>query len=132
MMPHVLDSQRVMLYRHCNKSYLVRIPEHPFSARILSSHRLQGNSSVVRGAHLPLDFFPTVHLPNGEDRGQRIAYFSEVRNRLLAPLDPSIAQGNANATGSRPAVDPHFDKIPLLNDIFFSPLDAVQLSLFHK
>jgi hypothetical protein len=68
-----------------------------------------------------------VHLPNGEDRVQRITYLSEVRNRLLLPLDPSVTQENANATGFRSAVDMHFDKILFLNDVFFSPLDAVQL-----
>lgn len=66
-----------------------------------------------------------MHLPNGEDRVQRITYLSEVRNRLLLPLDPPVTQENANATGFRSAVDMHFDKILFLNDVFFSPLDAV-------
>jgi hypothetical protein len=42
-------------------------------------------------------------------------------------LDPSLAQEIANATGFRTAVDMRFDKILFLDDIFFSPLDAVQL-----
>ena len=76
---------------------------------------------------MPLDSFPTVHLPNGEDRVQRLLYLSEVRNHLLRPLDTPVARENNNAIGFGSAVDLHFDKILFLNDVFFSPLDAVQL-----
>jgi hypothetical protein len=99
----------------------------PFPTRILSSNRLHGNSSVVRGAPLPLDSFPTVQLPNGEDRVQRLTYLSDVRIHLLGPLDPSLAEEDVNATGFHSAVDMHFDKILFLDDVFFSPIDAVQL-----
>lgn len=99
----------------------------PFPTKILWANRLQGNSSVVRGAHLPLDSFPKVHLPNGKDRVQRLTYLSEVRNHLFGPLNPSFAGVDFNTTGFRSVLGMHFDKILFLNDVFFSPLDAVQL-----
>jgi hypothetical protein len=43
-------------------------------------------------------------------------------------LDPSLAQDKANATGFRPAVDAHFDKILFLNDIFFFFLTLLSFS----
>jgi hypothetical protein len=55
-------------------------------------------------------------------------YLSEVRNHLLRPLDTPVARENNNAIGFRSAVDLHFDKILFLNDVFFSPLDAVNFS----
>jgi hypothetical protein len=84
-----------------------------------------GNSSVVTGGHLPLASFPTMRLPNGEDRVQRITYLAEVRNRLLQPLDASFA-GNSSS-GFSSAADAKFDKILFINDVFFNPLDAAQL-----
>jgi Cryptococcal mannosyltransferase 1 len=66
-----------------------------------------------------------VHLPSGENRVQRITYLAEVRNRLLRPLDPSFAFDKSS--GFKSATDIYFDKILFLNDVLFSPLDAIQL-----
>lgn len=80
---------------------------------------------MVTGDHLSLASFPTVPLPNGEDRVPRLTYLSEVRNRLLWPLDASKS-GNSTS-GLRSAANIKFDKILFLNDVYFDPLDAVQL-----
>ncbi|KIX07933.1 uncharacterized protein Z518_02587 [Rhinocladiella mackenziei CBS 650.93] len=89
-----------------------------------STNSLVCNSSVITGGHLPLSSFPTMRLPDGEDRVQRITYLAEVRNRLLQPLEASYA---GNSSGFRSAADIKFDKILFINDVFFNPLDAVQL-----
>ncbi|EAS27831.3 uncharacterized protein CIMG_09035 [Coccidioides immitis RS] len=83
------------------------------------------NSSIVTGDHIPLSQFPTVTLPNGEERTKRIAYLAEVRNRVLRPLDPSYNPGS-DANGFR-RTSTKFDKVLFLNDVYFSPIDAVQL-----
>ena len=61
--------------------------------------------------------------PAGEARVQRITYLAEVRNRLLWPLDEPSAHPNANVnfTSTR------FDRVLFINDIFFDPLQALQL-----
>lgn len=85
-----------------------------------------GESSIVTGAHLPLSDFSKVRLPNGEERVQRITYLSEVRNQLLRPLDPVYAASNTT-NGFRSASHIHFDRILFLNDVYFNPVDALQL-----
>lgn len=84
-----------------------------------------GNSSVVTGGHLPLTSFPRMTLPNGRERVQRLTYLAEVRNRLLRPLDP--AYNSDQTPGFRSASHIRFSKIFFLNDVYFSPLSAVQL-----
>jgi hypothetical protein len=51
-------------------------------------------------------------LPTGEMRAKRIAFLAEVRNRALRPLRSSPLK---------------FDKLLFINDVIFSPIDAVQL-----
>jgi hypothetical protein len=58
---------------------------------------------------------------------KRLTYLAEVRNRALWPLDnPSLhadeATGRAmNYTNSR------FDRILFIDDVYFDPVDALQL-----
>lgn len=66
-----------------------------------------------------------MHLPNGEEMVQRITYLAEVRNRLLRPLDSKFASNISSGFVS--AADTKFDRILFLNDVYFDPLDAVQL-----
>lgn len=80
---------------------------------------------MVTGDHLSLTSFPTISLSNGEDRVPRLTYLSEVRNRLLWPLEASRLSNPSS--GLQSAANIKFDKILFLNDIYFDPLDAVQL-----
>jgi Cryptococcal mannosyltransferase 1 len=57
--------------------------------------------------------FPSVIMPNGERRVKRVLYLSDLRNRALRPLDRRS--------------DRSFDKVLFFNDVFFNPIDAVQL-----
>jgi hypothetical protein len=59
---------------------------------------------------IPWDTIPNVALPDGSTRIKRIAYLAEVRNRALQPLGAET-----------------FDKILFLNDVIFSPEDAMRL-----
>ncbi|KEY73412.1 hypothetical protein S7711_06832 [Stachybotrys chartarum IBT 7711] len=68
-----------------------------------------------RHRHGPLEDFPTIVLPDGNERVKRLAYLSEIRNRALRPLD-ALEQG-----------DVQYDKILFLNDITFRAMDAAQL-----
>ena len=85
-----------------------------------------GKSSIVTGAHLPLSNFHKVRLTSGEERIQRITYLAEVRNQLLRPLDPAYADANTT-NGFRSASHIHFDRMLFLNDVYFNPLDTLQL-----
>ncbi|MCJ1249326.1 hypothetical protein MMC30_006549 [Trapelia coarctata] len=92
-------------------------------------NKLRCERSVVTGGHLPLDNFPTITLPSGEKRVKRIAYLSEVRNRALRPLDPDYDPSHllsSEEEGFRPA-SITYDRVLFLNDIYFSPLSALQL-----
>lgn len=73
-----------------------------------------GQSSII-SEHLPLSSLPRVSLPSGDAKLKRIAFLAEVRNRALKPLL------------SHPTANTKFDKLLFVNDVFFSPLDAVQL-----
>lgn len=63
--------------------------------------------------HLSLDELPRILLPNGETPIKRMAFLSDVRNRALRPLQA--------------ASSPAFDKLLFVNDVYFRPIDAVQL-----
>lgn len=83
-----------------------------------------GNSSIVSGAHVSLDTLPSIVLPSGEVRVKRLTYLTEVRNRLLRPLDdPSTDTNGDNVTFT----SIRYDKILFLNDVYFDPVDALQL-----
>jgi hypothetical protein len=95
-------------------------PEAPKALAWLRD-QLKCEYSITFGDHISLSQFPTVVTPAGDLAIKRLTYLTEVRNRVLAPLDspePSIA---INYTSIR------FDRILFLNDIFYNAVDAVNL-----
>ncbi|KAJ5489536.1 hypothetical protein N7539_004426 [Penicillium diatomitis] len=70
------------------------------------------NHTIAYDAHFNFTGFPTVTLPDGSVYVRRVAYLAEVRNRALQPLANLSIQ---------------FDHLLVLNDIYFNPLDALQL-----
>ncbi|KUI73376.1 hypothetical protein VM1G_09047 [Cytospora mali] len=72
---------------------------------------------IVYDAHVPLNDFANVTMPDGTERMKRLSYLSEMRNRALRPLDRFREE-----TGVE-----QFDKVLFLNDIAFNPVDAAQL-----
>lgn len=68
---------------------------------------------IVSEAHVSKGLFPKITLPDGTERLKRITYLSEMRNRALRPLDQATATV--------------YDKMLILNDISFYPIDAAQL-----
>ena len=74
--------------------------------------RVLCNHSLVFQEHLGLEGLPSVTVPDGTTRVKRITYLAEVRNKALQPLD---------------SAEEVFDKILYLNDVFFNPIDALQL-----
>ena len=79
--------------------------------------------------HLGLDGFPRVTLPSGERRVKRITYLAEVRNRALLPLDPPDEPSHESYEKPRgfQYTSMSFDRILFINDVYFSPLSALQL-----
>ena len=75
--------------------------------------RVQCNNSLVYEEHPSDEGIPRIMLPDGSKRIKRMAYLAEVRNRVLRPLEepPQVT----------------YDKVLFLNDVFFDPVDAVQL-----
>ncbi|OCK97816.1 glycosyltransferase family 69 protein [Cenococcum geophilum 1.58] len=86
------------------------------------------NSSVVAGDHIALSKFPPVVLPSGQMRTKRLTYLAEVRNRAILPLSqgPEIDQWVQKHPEFKQATG-HFDRILFLNDVYFKPIEAVQL-----
>lgn len=76
------------------------------------SDRVPCNKSIVYDKHFDFTGFPTVTLPDGSSHVRRVAYLAEVRNRALRPLDD---------------LEHRFDRLLFLNDVYFDPLDALQL-----
>lgn len=79
------------------------------------AQRIQSNKSIVVDVdkHTAFDAFPRVTLPDGHKRIKRIDYLATLRNRALRPLD-----------------EPNhltYDKLLYLNDVYFHPVDALQL-----
>ncbi|KAF3483015.1 uncharacterized protein GIQ15_02339 [Arthroderma uncinatum] len=73
------------------------------------------NHSLVTEEHLDTTNLLHITLPDGSRRLKRIAFLADVRNRALRPLnEPNMMR---------------FDKILYVNDIFFNPIDALQLLL---
>ena len=60
-----------------------------------------------------MDKHPRYPVPDGTERVKRIPYLADLRNRALKPLDVSL--------------DTVFDRVLFLNDVYFNPVDAVQL-----
>lgn len=70
------------------------------------------NNTLTFEDHLPLGSVPHITLPDGTKRVKRISYLAEVRNKALKPLEDATIK---------------YDKLLYLNDIFFHPIDIVQL-----
>ncbi|GES59679.1 alpha-1,3-mannosyltransferase CMT1 [Aspergillus terreus] len=79
------------------------------------SQRIPSNKSIVADVveHTTFDSFPRVTLPNGERRIKRIDYLAALRNQALRPLDE---QSHLK-----------YDKLLFLNDVYFNPVEALQL-----
>ncbi|MCJ1395571.1 hypothetical protein MMC18_008457 [Xylographa bjoerkii] len=88
---------------------------------------VQCNSSIVTGDHLPLDDFSKVTLPTGEKRVKRIAYLAELRNRALRPLDTQFSPSDSDMRNGFRATSVTYDRILFINDVYFTPLSALQL-----
>ena len=82
---------------------------HEFAQSLSCEHEI-----VIEDEHpVDLEKLPKVVLPtNGQQKTKRIAYLAEVRNRALAPLLDSKK---------------YYEKVLFLNDVFFTPADAVRL-----
>lgn len=78
-------------------------------------HRVPCRHEFVFEDHMSLDNLPRITLPDGSQRVKRISYLAEARNRALRPLNQVPAT--------------KYDKLMFLNDVFFDPLDAIQLLL---
>lgn len=70
------------------------------------------NHTLIYEDHLAPEDLPRVTLVGGERRVKRIAYLSEVRNKALQPLE---------------TLEQAYDKVLYLNDVYFDPLDVIQL-----
>ena len=81
-------------------------------ALLALEQRVPCNHSLVFQEHLGLEGLPNVTVPDGTTRVKRITYLAEVRNKALRPLDTA---------------EEVFDKVLYLNDVFFNPVDALQL-----
>jgi hypothetical protein len=75
--------------------------------------KVKCDHEVVSELHVPADPFPTVVLPDGAKRHKRIPYLADMRNRALRPLDMDSNR--------------KYDKVLILNDVFFNPIEAAQL-----
>ncbi|KAI4246007.1 MAG: hypothetical protein L6R40_002223 [Gallowayella cf. fulva] len=75
--------------------------------------RVNCPNEIVFERHVSLETVPSVVLPDGSKRTKRIAYLAEIRNRALRPLDEPR--------------ETRYDKLLLLNDVVFDPIEAVQL-----
>lgn len=110
---HILgpDNVFISIYENDSGPEGARALEH-FQQKLTCRHK------IVNDAHVPVEDFPTVRMPNGEDRIKRIPYLSEMRNRALRPLD----KFDEKELGFK-----QFDKILFLNDVVFHPTDAANL-----
>ncbi|PYH42907.1 glycosyltransferase family 69 protein [Aspergillus saccharolyticus JOP 1030-1] len=77
------------------------------------AQRLPCNHTLRADPPPDLTTFPTIPIPGGGQRIKRTTYLSELRNRALAPLDTPDA--------------PPYDRIFYLNDVIFSPHEAIHL-----
>ncbi|KAI2488216.1 CAP59-mtransfer domain containing protein [Pyrenophora tritici-repentis] len=74
-------------------------------------YKVKCNSTIV-AEDLDIAALPHITLPNGEKRLKRIAFLAEVRNRAMDPIDKHGVK---------------FDKVLVLNDVNFDPVEAAQL-----
>jgi Cryptococcal mannosyltransferase 1 len=95
-------------------------PEAPKALAWLRD-QLNCDYSITIGDHIPLSNFPTVVTPNGKLAIKRLTYLTEVRNRMLRPLETPDPAISINYTSTR------FDRILFLNDIYYHPPFALNL-----
>lgn len=74
--------------------------------------RVPCDNNLVFEDHLGWDNLPHVTIPDGTERVNRIEYLASVRNRALEPLQTAQVK---------------YDKVLYLNDVFFDPIDVLQL-----
>lgn len=82
------------------------------NALTLLKQKVPCNNTLTFEDHLPLESVPHITLPDGTHRVKRISYLAEVRNKALKPLEDATIK---------------YDKLLYLNDIFFHPVDILQL-----
>ena len=75
--------------------------------------RVKCQQEIVYEEHISMDLLPKYPVPDGTRRVKRIQYLADLRNRALKPLN--VEQ------------DTVYDRVLFLNDVYFSPVDAVQL-----
>jgi hypothetical protein len=76
------------------------------------AERVPCSHTLIFEDHLDLNQLPHMTIPDGTERVKRIEYLAAVRNRALQPLQRSEAR---------------FDRMLYLNDVYFDPIDALQL-----
>ena len=75
--------------------------------------RVPCQHEIVAELNTSREHLPRIMLQDGSTRLKRITYLSDMRNRALRPLD--------DPTGTI------YDKVLIMNDIFFHPADVAQL-----
>ncbi|KAH7348374.1 cryptococcal mannosyltransferase 1-domain-containing protein [Rhexocercosporidium sp. MPI-PUGE-AT-0058] len=87
---------------------------------------------------LDMSKIPRTLLPTGERKVKRIAWLAEVRNKLLEPLYSSLSNSNSDSKSnphfnsaskflSKDGASLHFSKLLFINDVYFTPSDALRL-----
>ena len=76
--------------------------------------KIKCRHSILYDPDFVMEDVPHFELPDGSRRVPRMAFLAAVRNKALDPLGEEAANIK-------------FDKILYLNDVFFRPIDAVQL-----
>lgn len=82
------------------------------NALTMLKQKVPCNHTLTFEDHLPLESVPHITLPDSTHRVKRISYLAAVRNKALKPLED---------------VTVRYDKLLYLNDIFFHPIDILQL-----
>jgi Cryptococcal mannosyltransferase 1 len=81
----------------------------------------------VYGDHIPLTDFPRIVMPTGETALKRLTYLTEVRNRMMRPLDDPPPTDTPSSSVRANYTDTRFDRVLFLNDIYFRPEDALHI-----
>jgi hypothetical protein len=74
--------------------------------------RVPCDNTLIFEEHLDPSDLPLVTTPDGKERLKRIEYLAAVRNRALEPLQTTQTT---------------FDRVLFLNDVYFDPIDVLQL-----
>ncbi|TQS36073.1 hypothetical protein Golomagni_03486 [Golovinomyces magnicellulatus] len=89
----------------------------PTAALSQLADKLKCEHKIVSEEQEPVDLekLPRMLLSDGNRRIKRISFLAEVRNKALEPLKELESQGKK------------FDKILFINDVYFSPTEALRL-----